>query len=171
MRKAFFFDRDGVLNKSIVKNGKPFSPKNLNEMVLSSYAEEIIFYLKKRNYLILIVTNQPDVKRKKTKLDDVIEINLYLKKKLKVDDIFVCYADKDYSSNRKPKNGMILEAQRKWGIDLKKSYLVGDRSKDIIAGIRSGVKTVFIDNNYKEKKPLYSNYKIKNLKEIKKIIH
>ena len=66
---------------------------------------------------------------------------------------------------------MILEAQRKWGIDLKKSYLVGDRSKDIIAGIRSGVKTVFIDNNYKEKKPLYSNYKIKNLKEIKKIIH
>ena len=63
-----------------------------------------------------------------------------------------------------------MNAKKKWSLDLKKSYIIGDRDKDIKAGINAGVKTVFLDNNYKIKKPIFSHYKIKNLKEIKKII-
>ncbi len=170
MRKCFFFDRDGVLNHSIVKNGKPYSPNTLNEVKVSYYAFEIIRYLKNRNFLTIVVTNQPDVKRKIVSVEIVKSINNYLKKKLKFDDLFVCYDDKDYSFYRKPKPGMIFEAKKKWNINLSKSYIVGDRNKDIKAGLNSGLKTIFIDNGYFEKKPMFSNYKINNLQEIKKIL-
>ena len=112
MRKCFFFDRDGVLNHSIVKNGKPYSPNALNEVKISYYAFEIIRYLKYRNFLTIVVTNQPDVKRKIVSIEIVKNINNYLKKKLKFDDLFVCYDDKDYSFYRKPKPGMIFEAKK-----------------------------------------------------------
>ena len=65
---------------------------------------------------------------------------------------------------------MLLDAQKKSNIDLSFSYLVGDRSKDIEAGIKAGVKTIFIDYNYNEKKPLFSNYTVSSLNDVKKII-
>ena len=168
--KAFFFDRDGVLNYSIVKDGKPYSPAKLSELVLDPAAIEIINYLKAKKYKIIVVTNQPDVGRKKVTKEFVEKIHSILKKKLKYDDLYVCYDHRDYSYFRKPKPGMLMNAKKKWSLDLKKSYIIGDRDKDIKAGINAGVKTVFLDNNYKIKKPIFSHYKIKNLKEIKKII-
>jgi len=170
MRKAFFFDRDGVLNKSIVKLGKPYSPNNFDELVIADGAKEIINYIKNKNYLVIVVTNQPDVRRKIISRNFVEKINSFLKEKLLFDDLFVCYDDKDFSFFRKPKPGMIFQAQKKWNIDLKKSFIIGDRKKDIIAGINAGVKTIFIDNNYLERKPIFTNYKIRHLKELKKII-
>ena len=84
----------------------------------------------------------------------VIKINSYIKDKLKLDDILVCYHDdSDNCECRKPKPGLLLEASKKWDIDLKKSYMIGDRCKDIEAGKRAGCKTIFIDLNYKEAKP------------------
>ena len=78
--KAFFFDRDGVLNYSIVKNGKPYSPVKLSELVLDPVAIEIINYLKVRKYKIIVVTNQPDVGRKKVTKEFVDKIHSILKK-------------------------------------------------------------------------------------------
>jgi len=170
MRKAFFFDRDGVLNKSIVKLGKPYSPNSFDELKITDGAKEIIQYMKNKNYLTIVITNQPDVKRKKTSKNFIEKINSLLKQKLLFDDLFVCYDDKDFSFFKKPKPGMIFQAQKKWNIDLTKSFIIGDRNKDIIAGIKAGVKTVFIDNNYLEKKPIFCHYKIRYLKELKKIV-
>jgi len=170
MNKAFFFDRDGVLNKAIVKLGKPYSPCHFDELVINEYAKEIIKYIKKKKYLTIVVTNQPDVKRKKISRNLVEKINTFLKKKLLFDDLYVCYDDKDYSFFRKPKPGLIFEAKKKWNIDLKKSYIIGDRKKDILSGIKAGVKTIFIDNNYSEQKPVFAHYKIRYLKDLKKII-
>ena len=170
MRKAFFFDRDGVLNKSIVKLGKPYSPNNFDELQITDGAKHIIQYLKNKNFVIIVVTNQPDVKRKKVSKTFVEKIHSFLKKELLFDDLYVCYDDKDFSFFRKPKPGMIFKAQKKWNIDLKKSFLIGDRNKDIIAGISAGVKTIFLDNNYFEKKPIFSHYRIRYLKELKKIV-
>ena len=65
---------------------------------------------------------------------------------------------------------MIFDAKKKWHINLRKSYVVGDRYKDIEAGINAGTRTIYINNNYKEKKPKNFNYLIKTLKDIKKII-
>lgn len=170
MRKCFFFDRDGVLNKSIVKKGKPYSPEKMSELIIDQDAADIIKYLKSKNFLIIVVTNQPDVKRKKVTKNFINSIHKHLKKNLKYDDLYVCYEDNDNSFYRKPKPGMLFLAKKKWSIDLKRSFLIGDRSKDIKAGLSAGVKTVFLDNNYEEKKPLFSHYRIKRLKEIKKII-
>ena len=66
---------------------------------------------------------------------------------------------------------MIYSARKKWNINLKKSYIIGDRNKDILAGLNAGIKTIFINNNYSEKKPIFSHYQIRKLKEIKKFIN
>ena len=170
MRKCFFFDRDGVLNKSIVKEGKPYSPEKMSELIIDQDAADIIKYLKSKNFLIIVVTNQPDVKRKKVTKNFINSIHKHLKKNLKYDDLYVCYEDNDNSFYRKPKPGMLFSAKKKWSIDLKRSFMIGDRSKDIKAGLSAGVRTIFLDNGYKEKKPMFSHYRIKKLKDIKKII-
>ena len=61
---------------------------------------------------------------------------------------------------------MLFEAQQKWDINMQKSYMIGDRKKDIDAGVRAGVKTIFLDKGYKETKPNNFNFKIKSLKKI-----
>ena len=113
-----------------------------------------------------MITNQPDVSRKKIKKLKVDEINILIKKKLNLDDVFVCYTDNDKSKFRKPNPGMILKAAAKYNINLKKSYFIGDRWKDIDAGRKAYCKTVFIDHNYNEKLNLKPNYKIKKFKEV-----
>ncbi len=170
-RKAFFFDRDGVLNESIVIDGKPYSPSTMEELQIRDGAADIIKYLKARNYIIIVVTNQPDVKRKKTTKKLVENIHKNLRKKLKFHDLYVSYDSSDNSYFRKPKPGMIYSARKKWNINLKKSYIIGDRNKDILAGLNAGIKTIFINNNYSEKKPIFSHYQIRKLKEIKKFIN
>lgn len=139
-------------------------------MILTSDIKDIVEHIRRKNFLTIMITNQPDVKRKKTSIQNVNEINFFFKNYLKLDDIFVCFDDKDYSYFRKPKPGMLFAARDKWNIDLKKSFFIGDREKDIKAGLKAGVKTVFLDNNYLEKRPIFSHYKISKVKEIKKIL-
>ena len=152
MKKAIFFDRDGVLNKTKIIKGLPISPKKLSELKINNYATKLVRNAKLKKYLTIVVTNQPDVSRKKMKKKNAIKINNFIKTKLNLDDLFVCYLKNDKNFRRKPNPGMLLEAKKKWGINFKKSYLIGDRAKDISAGIKVGVKTIFLDNSYKEKK-------------------
>ena len=159
MRKAIFLDRDGVINKTIIKNGLPFSPSSFAELEILPGVKESILKLQKLNFLCLVVTNQPDVSRGKIEKKTVIEMNNYLKDEIKLDDIFVCYHDDhDNCKCRKPKSGLLLDAGKKWDINLKKSYMIGDRWKDIESGKRAGCKTIFIDCNYKEAKPKKPNF-------------
>ena len=159
MRKAIFLDRDGVINKIIIKNGLPFSPSSFAELEILPGVKESILKLQKLNFLCLVVTNQPDVSRVKIEKKTVIEMDNYLKEEIKLDDIFVCYHDDhDNCKCRKPKSGLLLDAGKKWDINLKKSYMIGDRGKDIEAGKCAGCKTIFIDCNYKEAKPKNTNF-------------
>ena len=159
MRKAIFLDRDGVINKIIIKNGLPFSPSSFAELEILPGVKESILKLQKLNFVCLVVTNQPDVSRGIIEKKTVVKINNYLKDKIKLDDFFVCYHDDhDNCKCRKPKSGLLLDACKKWDIDLKKSYMIGDRCKDIEAGKRAGCKTIFIDCNYKEAKPKNTNF-------------
>ena len=98
-------------------------------------------------------------------------MNEYVKKELNLNDVFVCFHDdKDNCECRKPKPGLILDASKKWNIDLEKSYMIGDRWKDIDAGTSSGCKTILIDNNYKESIKSKPNYISDNLFNAVKII-
>ena len=164
MKKAIFLDRVGVINKIFIKNGLPFSPPTFDELEILPGVKEAILRFKKENFLCLLVTNQPDVSRGKIHKEIVIKMNNYLKEEIQLDDIFVCYHDDvDNCECRKPKPGLILTASKKWNINLKNSYMVGDRSKDILAGINAGCKTIFINNNYKEVNNCKPNFVTDNL--------
>ena len=154
MKKAVFLDRDGVINKAFIKNGLPESPNSLSELEILPRVKESILRLKKLNFICLVVTNQPDVQRGKIKKNTIIKMNNFLKKKIELDDIFVCYHDdKDNCNCRKPKPGLLLQAGKKWNVDFKKSFMIGDRWRDIQAGEKVGCKTIYLDYNYKDIKP------------------
>ena len=154
MRKAVFLDRDGVINKAFIKDGLPTSPNSLDELEILPGVKESVLRLKKLNFVCLVVTNQPDVTRGKINKNTVIEINNFLLKEIKLDDFFVCYHDdKDNCDCRKPKPGLLLQASKKWDVNLKKSFIVGDRWRDIQAGNKVGCKTIFLEYNYVDIKP------------------
>ena len=110
--------------------------------------------LKAHGFALFVITNQPDVSRGTQTREAVEAIHQALASSLPIDDIFVCYHDDaDDCACRKPNPGMLLEAQRKHNIDLSRSFVVGDRWRDIDAGHAAGCKTVLIDYGYRERKP------------------
>jgi D-glycero-D-manno-heptose 1,7-bisphosphate phosphatase len=151
--RAVFIDRDGVLIRAPKIDNKPQSIKNVNEIRILPKVKFAINILKK-NYKLIVITNQPDVARKKILKSKVKKINNFLLKKLDIDDLYVCYHDTvDNCNCRKPKPGMLYIAKKKWNIDLKKSFLIGDRITDIEAGKVAGCSNFFINHFYNEKKP------------------
>jgi D-glycero-D-manno-heptose 1,7-bisphosphate phosphatase len=152
-RRAVFLDRDGVLNRAVVRDGKPYPPASLSELEIMP-GTEALAELKKMGFLLVVVTNQPDVARGTQKRETVEAIHDRLRAAVRLDDIFVCYhTDGDGCDCRKPQPGLIFRAAAKYEIDLPASYLVGDRWRDIEAGERAGCKTVLIDHGYWEQSP------------------
>lgn len=151
MNKAFFLDRDGVLNKAFVKNGKPYPPATFAEFEILPGVREATRLLREAGFLLIVVTNQPDVGRKTQKKEIVETMHAFLVKELLLDDIEVCYED-DHPGNHfyKPKPGMLLRAAEKHHIDLLASFMVGDRWRDVGAGKAAGCTTIFIDRQYAE---------------------
>ena len=169
INKAIFFDRDGVLIKAPVIKKRPKSIQTLQEIKFCSGINKICEYYKK-NYYLIMITNQPDYERKKNTKKNINEINNFIKKKLNLDAVYVCYSDNNNHKDRKPNPGMILKAQKKYKINLKKSYLVGDRWRDIGAGNKAKCVTIFIDKKYDEKLSYKPRYKIDRLNKIFSII-
>jgi len=149
--KAVFLDRDGVINRAVVHDGRPFPPLSLEDLVILPGVPEALRLLKERGFLLIVVTNQPDVGRGSQKQETVEKIHTYLLKQLPLDDIFVCWHGQDGECNcRKPKPGLLLQAANKYGIDFENSFMIGDRWKDIEAGQVVGCTTIFIEKNYDE---------------------
>ena len=171
MNKAVFIDRDGVINKPIMANGIPTPPRNIDELILLPMTIEAAVILKKKGFLLFVVTNQPDVARKKIDINDVNLINSKVKNELFIDDIYTCMHDDSHNCFcRKPKPGGILFLAKKYDIDLKKSFLIGDRWRDIGAGIAAGCQTFFIDYKYNEKQPYSYDYLVNSLYDAALII-
>lgn len=162
--RAFFLDRDGVINKSLLKKGKPLAPREFKQFKIIKNVDKSLIFLKKQGFKNIIITNQPDIKKGLIKNSTSKRINKEIKKKLQIDDIFICkHTDEDNCNCRKPKTGLIKKAKKKWNIDLKKSYLIGDRWRDIFLANKLKINCFYIDKNYKERKPKKYNYKVKNL--------
>lgn len=150
-RRAVFLDRDGVLNRVIVREGKPHPPSEAAELEVLPGVPQACAKLREAGFLLIVVTNQPDVARGTQERAVVEAINDSLRTLLPLDDIRVCYHDdSDGCVCRKPEPGLILEAAARWGIDLSQSYMVGDRYKDIEAGYRAGCLTVLVGGGYRE---------------------
>ena len=153
-----------MLNKAVVKDGKPYPPVNLEQMQILEGVEQAVKQLKEAGFQLVVVTNQPDVARGTTSKEDVEQINRFLAKRLGIDEFRTCYHDsKDGCNCRKPLPGAILDSAKSRGIDLSHSFMVGDRWRDIEAGESAGVKTVFIDYGYDEKQPIAYDLKASSL--------
>ena len=149
--KAVFLDRDGVINRAVVRNRKPYPPNTLQDLEILPDVPEALNLLKESGFLLIVVTNQPDVGRGNQKQETVEEMHLFLKEQLPLDDIYVCWHGQDGECNcRKPLPGMLFRASDKYGVDFQQSYLIGDRWKDIEAGKTAGCKTIFLDYHYNE---------------------
>jgi len=154
LRQAVFLDRDGVLNEPVVRNGKPYPPASAAELQIIPNAADALARLKERGFLLLVVTNQPDVARGTQKREVVEEIGRRLRAELPVDDVLTCFHDdQDACDCRKPRPGLLLRAASQYGIDLRRSYLAGDRWRDIDAGASAGCRTIWIDRSYNERPP------------------
>ena len=153
-RRAVFLDRDGVINRAFVRDGKPFPPPTPQELEVLPDVPEALHELKKAGYKLVVVTNQPDVSRGKQSRQTLDAMHHSLLASLPLDDILVCcHTDQDKCDCRKPLPGMLLEAARKHNIDLAASFMVGDRWRDIDAGYNAGCKTILIDYGYSERPP------------------
>jgi len=171
MRRAVFLDRDGVINRAVVRDGKPFPPANLAEMEILPGVSDALTALHLKGWLLIVVTNQPDVSRGTKSLSDVESINQFLQKVLPIDECRTCYHDSgDGCDCRKPLPGAILAAAKTHDIDLSSSYMVGDRWRDTEAGERAGCQTIFIDYGYNEKQPQNVGFRVKSLAEAANII-
>ncbi len=171
MRRAVFLDRDGVINQVVVRNGTPYPPANISELVILPGVSEALQKLHQKNYLLIVVTNQPDVARGVTQKSDVEKINDQLLSQLPLDDIKTCYHDNtDGCQCRKPLPGAFIDAAKEYQIDLSKSFMVGDRWRDIEAGQSAGCKTFFINYRYAEKQPEAPDFIVSSLLEAQQII-
>ncbi|MGO4883166.1 MAG: D-glycero-alpha-D-manno-heptose-1,7-bisphosphate 7-phosphatase [Bryobacteraceae bacterium] len=152
MNRAVFLDRDGVLARALVRDGKAYAPVTPDEMEIDPEAPPALARLKAAGFLLIMVTNQPDVARGITRREDVETMHAGLRAALPLDDCCVCYHDdRDGCDCRKPKPGMLLAAARAHDVDLGQSFMVGDRWRDIDAGAAAGCRTVWIDHGYRER--------------------
>lgn len=151
LNKAFFFDRDGVINQSVVRNGRPYPPQTFEEFRWTPGIEEVMTTVKSLGFLLLVVTNQPDVVRGTQTQEQVDAFHRHVQVSLPVDQVYACFHDNHHQcSCRKPKPGMLFQAQTDWNLDLSQSYFLGDRWSDVDAANEAGCHSIFLDYGYDE---------------------
>ncbi|OGK56423.1 hypothetical protein A3J15_02115 [Candidatus Roizmanbacteria bacterium RIFCSPLOWO2_02_FULL_38_10] len=191
MNKAVFFDRDGIINQIVYDQilGLVHTPLNPDEFILMPGISDLLKMTKQKGYLNIIISNQPLIGLKRA-TEDMFKritsrmINLLKKEGAVFDNQYYClhhpYAlipkYKKKCQCRKPGIDLIKQAQKKYNIDLKKSWFIGDATFDVIAGKTAGCKTILVTNveesaYLKEFEKRLGNvrpdYVVKNVKEIK----
>jgi D-glycero-D-manno-heptose 1,7-bisphosphate phosphatase len=172
-RKAVFLDRDGVINQCKVVEGKPYPPSGIDEFVILPGVMEACRKLKQAGYFLIVATNQPDVGRGTLKREVVDSIHERMGQQLPIDRVEVCFHPGQGESNcdcRKPKPGMLLGAAAELNIDLRRSWMVGDRWRDIDCGHAAGCRTILIDYHYGEPLRQQPDFRVNNLLEAADLI-
>ena len=138
-KAAVFLDRDGVLNKAIIRSGKPYPPRDLGEFAIIADARASLDALKSEGFLLVVVTNQPDVARGRVSRAEVDAINAKLAGDLPLDTIEVCeHDDNEHCDCRKPKPGMMKMIAERFEVDPEHTPVVGDSLRDLQAGLALG---------------------------------
>jgi len=148
--KAIFLDRDGVINKEVNYLSNP------DEFELIEGSLKALKILKEKGFLLIVITNQAGIARGYFTEETLSQVHYKMNELLKkdnivLDEIYYCPHHPEFTIKcncRKPNPGMILEAQQKYNIDLKNSYMVGDTLNDIETGINANCKTVLVLTGY-----------------------
>jgi D-glycero-D-manno-heptose 1,7-bisphosphate phosphatase len=163
---AVFLDRDGVITRPVIIDGRPRAPWTMEEFEVLADAVHVLPALKAAGFDLIVVTNQPDVARGWVAKDLVETMHRRLMELLPIDEIRACFEiDGPASRCYKPAPGMLMDAARNRGLDLKASYMIGDRWRDIGAGRAAGCTTIFIDYGYRERQPDSPDYVVSTVKE------
>ena len=173
LARAVFLDRDGVINRALEHNEKPFPPRSLAEFEILPEVPSACAKLKAAGFLLIVATNQPDVGRGTLEKSVVEQIHAHLLAQLPIDRVEVCYHPGRGAAEcdcRKPKPGMLLRAADELGIDLAQSWMVGDRWRDVDCGHAAGCKTIFIDRGYAEELKRRPDFFARDLIEAAEII-
>lgn len=174
MKRAVFLDRDGVINRPIVRNGKPYPPVRVEEFELLPGVADACARLKASGFLLIVATNQPDVGRGTLARETVEAIHSKMRAALPLDRVEVCYdagaAHGQPSEFRKPAPGMLLRAARELEIDLARSWMVGDRWRDIDCGAAAGCRTILVNHGYDEELKALPDFTVRSLMEAADVI-
>jgi D-glycero-D-manno-heptose 1,7-bisphosphate phosphatase len=173
LRPAVFLDRDGTLNLQVVRAGKPYPPHTVGEFQLFADVPVACRELKTAGYALVVATNQPDVGRGDQSQSVVEAMHAKLRSLVpEIERVEVCYdpGRGESSRRRKPEPGMLLDAARDLGLDLARSWMIGDRWRDVDCGQRAGVRTVFIDFGYDEKLAATPDFTVKSFGDAARII-
>jgi D-glycero-D-manno-heptose 1,7-bisphosphate phosphatase len=166
-----FFDRDGTLIKSKIIDNKLIAIRDLSDFELVANARKTLMEIKSRGYKLILATNQPDVSRGLVTKNFVDNINEFLKVHLELDLVKVVYEiEKNDTKRYKPAPGMLLEAAVELNIDLQKSFMVGDRWRDIDAGKNAGCKTILIKSQNIEGMRQKPDFEVDSLSELLELI-
>ena len=154
-RRAIFLDRDGVINRPVVRDGRPYPPAELKDFQLYEDVAAGCARLEAAGYLLVVVTNQPDVARGTQTRAAVEAMHRKMLEALpQIARVEICWhagpAWGEPCDCHKPEPGMVWRAAEALGIDLAQSFLVGDRWRDVDCGHRAGCRTVLIDRDYSE---------------------
>jgi D-glycero-D-manno-heptose 1,7-bisphosphate phosphatase len=169
--RAVFADRDGVLCANVMRDGRPVAPTRLEDFRLLPGVEDSVRALKSAGYLVIVVTNQPDVGTGRTPRATVEAMHDIIRSSLAVDDIKACFhTSADSCTCRKPKPGMILEAAAERAIDLPASFVVGDRWSDVAAGQEAGCATIFVDYGHEADRPINADTVVGSFAEAVRVI-
>ena len=161
-RHAVFMDRDGVINRVVLRDGKYVSPRTIQQFRWVPHILEAIMKLKDSSFYVFVITNQPDISRKKMSLKTLGKMSELMRSYLPIDDIQICPHDStDNCLCRKPRPGMIMDLADKWNVDLKSSFVFGDSWKDMEAGKASGCTTILMQTNYN--KETESHFKVRTV--------
>ena len=150
-RKAIFFDRDGVINKLVNREGGLFSPRKFDDFILYEDVSSCIKQLTNKGFLIFIISNQPDISRKKMPPEELEKIDIEINKKLNINQIYYSFDSEVVSGgSKKPSPKMVFEARDKWNIDLSKSYFLGDSEADIECAKNANVSFILVKRKHNQ---------------------
>ena len=173
IQRAVFLDRDGVINRALERDSKPYPPASLAEFEILPEVPEACALLKAAGFLLVVATNQPDVGRGTLDRNIVEAIHAAMMSRLPIDRVEVCFHPGKGLSDcacRKPRPGMPRQAAKALNIDLAASWMVGDRWRDIDCGHAAGCRTVFIDRGYAEELRQAPDFRVADLLEAARVI-
>ena len=170
-QKAIFFDRDGVLNQLVSRDGFFYSPQTFKDFHIVGEAKDVVNRVRNMGYLAIVISNQPDISRGKLQQSELDKMTNILIQDVGVDDVFYCTHDDDNDTGcRKPAPGLFFAAQKKYNIDFNKSFMIGDTWKDVEAAKNACVSMmILLDKEYNQ--DLNEVVRVENLSEAVSLIN
>ena len=171
MQSAAFLDRDGVLNRLVMRDGRAVSPRRLDEFELLPGVAPAVKALRRAGLRVIVVTNQPDLARGTLDPVELQRMHRRLRRAVGLDAIYTCpHNDAAGCACRKPKAGLLQQASREWDLHLEASFLVGDSWKDVAAGKAAGCATVVIGPRHSQPAGVQADFAAWDLPEAAEII-